>query len=275
MSNLNLKLADWAWGRPTGQALTTARFDGVIRYLSGADTSKVPTQVELQDYRNKGLKIHLVYQDGRRGFAGGRAQGRANAFTALAQAAPLGFHRENGDCIFFAPVDVAVTMADYPAVLSYFEGVQSVLASANIGVYGSADVVDLVWRAKLAAYRWQTVGWSSGRTTACDIYQTGAIEVVNGITVDVNRTLSYDTGDWFYLMNTTPKTDAELAAEAVWSARTPTDIDPLRQLSDMAHVVSNDIPNQVGMVGVNVSNVRADLAALDTKLDAILAHLTA
>jgi hypothetical protein len=214
------------------------------------------TSYEIDDYREAGLKIHAVYEDSAGQILNGYFQGRSDAQMALSQAHELGFRSSVGECIYFA-CDIDIGPKTMVKVHDYFLGIKSVLHKSNVGVYGEADVLDSLYRAELATYRWQAAAksWSNNRVAVCDMLQLPYQETVHKVAVDANEVFTDATGAWF---------PVELSAKNVWDEHPPETVTPAyRRLATMGETLAEGIPDQIGMVGTNVETVRMRVEVLE------------
>ena len=153
-------LLDYAWAKPSPAAIKAAGYSGVMRYLS-TDATKNLSKSEAAGLLAAGLSIGLVWETTAIRAGQGFAAGAADAVTAEAQAAALGYP---STAVLFYAVDYDAAPA---AVAPYFAGVGS-KAHHPVGVYGSARVVEGV----AAPWKWQACAWSAGRVSAsAHLYQ--------------------------------------------------------------------------------------------------------
>lgn len=177
---------DYSEWRPSSASdLDGAAF--VCRYLSN-DSSKNLTRAEAETLTSWGLQIVANWES--TGTGGDYNQGVADAQTARSQALAAGMPA--GRPIYFSiDEDVAVD-----SQLAYFQGVGSILPSSEVGVYGSAAMVQGIQAAGWAGWGWRTMStsWSGGAsTTGCQLVQTtgGA-----GGNFDWDEALADDYGQW-------------------------------------------------------------------------------
>lgn len=271
--------ADFAYGRPGGAALKASGFDGVIRYLS-RDVKKRLTIEEITDYQANELKVHAVFEDRAKNAALGSSQGISDALAALAQAVMLGFEAEDGWGVYFA-VDFDVRDSEtMKQVVSYFRGINTVLRAKNVGVYGGKNVLDTVFDEGLVTYRWQAaaMSWSGWQEAKCDIRQYATPVIVNGVEVDINSVHSYNTGDWWptVMDEFTVRRIIREELANVWTVHPAEDVKPaFRRLSDYGHTLAQGIPDQVGLVGVAVSNLTTLMNVLMSMVEEIKSRLDA
>lgn len=87
---------------------------------------------------------------------------------------------------------------DGTEVQAYFQGINSVIDSRRIGVYGSYRVVQYLRDQGLVAWTWQTYAWSNGQwDPRNNLEQYLNSQVVGGADVDFNRSQTADFGQWY------------------------------------------------------------------------------
>lgn len=176
---------DYAWGRPTGAGLVSAGCKAVGRYLYPGG-GKGLTGSELADLLHYGIAVWFIFE-GTGMDASSVANGVADAQLAQQQAAGLGYPN--------AVIYFAVDEQTAPDAISYFKGVNSVIGVDRTAVYGGIDTVELIQRAGLAKYFWQTYAWSRGQVApGIHIYQHLNGQTINGAAVDYDETLQADFG---------------------------------------------------------------------------------
>lgn len=180
---------DYSFWRATS-ASDLSGYDFVCRYLSGG-SSKDLTHAEAVQLTSWNKLIVANWESSGQG--GDHAQGVADATAALAEATACGMPA--GKPIYFSiDADVSPSSTD-----DYRNGVLSVLPGTQVGIYGSAAVVQH-WRANGVAYGWRTMStdWSGGSSTQdCHLVQSGGNN-----NVDFDTALVSDFGGWN--LNTVP-----------------------------------------------------------------------
>jgi peptidoglycan hydrolase-like protein with peptidoglycan-binding domain len=167
-------LIDYSAARPAPAVIKAVGYSGVMRYLSN-DPKKNLQPAERDALLAAGLSIGLVWETTAARAADGFAAGAADAKTAEAQAAALGFPA--GLPIFYA-VDFAAASS---VVKPYFDGVRSV-AKRPVGIYGSLSVVDAALAGGWASYAWQSCAWSGSLVSQrAHLYQRMKATVANPI----------------------------------------------------------------------------------------------
>ncbi|MDR3687612.1 MAG: DUF1906 domain-containing protein [Coriobacteriia bacterium] len=108
---------------------------GIIRYIATSPW-KCMTFTELRGYVKAGVPVGVVYESTAARALSGRSAGVSDAKTAQAWLAQAGYPK--GFC--WVAVDTDTSAA---SVRPYFEGWDSVIGAARIGVYGGARVTGL------------------------------------------------------------------------------------------------------------------------------------
>ncbi len=104
--------------------------------------------------------------------------------------------------IYFS-VDVNVPE---PEVIAYFQGVASVLGLHRTGAYGSYAVLHGLFNASAITWGWQTYAWSGGVwEPRAHIQQYSNNMSLGGHSVDYNRSIKSDFGQWFFGQHITPQ----------------------------------------------------------------------
>jgi hypothetical protein len=138
---------DFSSARPSVATLKAAGVVLVIRYLTGSG-GKAITPLELAEYLLNGFVVVFVFEIGATDAEGGVAAGKANAKAALAAMTALDV---------YAPIYFAVDQSIAPASAeNYFIGINSVLPSDQVGVYGEGALCELLQAAGLAQWYWQS-----------------------------------------------------------------------------------------------------------------------
>ena len=84
-----------------------------------------------------------------------------------------------------------------PDVLDYFHGVSSVIGLIRTGVYGSYRVLAYLFDQGAIAWGWQTYAWSGGAwEPRAHIQQYSNGMIMSGLSVDYDRSLKADFGQW-------------------------------------------------------------------------------
>jgi hypothetical protein len=166
----------------------------VGRYLSHSSWKGLNAG-EVANIKAAGLQIFSIYESNPTSASYfSAAKGKSDALDAYNLAKSVG--QPEGTAIYFT-VDYDAQAGDLPAILAYFQGIQSVLASYKIGAYGSFTVLNYLHQNNAADYWFQTVAWSNGqRCSFNNIYQFQCDKVFAGVNVDFDNLEQSDIGDW-------------------------------------------------------------------------------
>lgn len=174
---------DYSYWRP-GSAGDLAGISFVCRYLSNTPGKNL-TLAEAQQLTSWGISVVSNWESSGQG--GDFNQGAQDAMNAKSQADAAGMPA--GRPIYFS-VDADLNPASTD---SYRQGILSVLPGSQVGIYGSAAVVQH-WRANGVSWGWRTMStdWQGGSSTSgCQIVQTGGNN-----NVDFNEAIAADYGQW-------------------------------------------------------------------------------
>lgn len=247
---------DYSAGAPSGAAVRTAGYVGVVRYCGTPGRPKNITRAEYEDMDMSGVGVALVYENRQGDALSGFGAGQASARAIQSDAASFGFPSSRP---FYFTVDQQIsTEAQYSAVMAYLDGAATVVGHSRVGVYGQYGVVQRAIEGGHAAYGWQTVAWSAGlRYSNANLFQNLGYVYVDGVECDSNDILSPDWGQHNY----GGKHDME-------------NTDPSYQdlIFRMAAVIDMDATSAGPSGGVN--KLAATLVRVETKLDALTGALT-
>lgn len=173
-------------------AARSAGYVGVARYLS-AYIPKAITKGELAGYRQVGLVVVLVYEDGAQDALGGANAGTAHGRIAAQQVAGLGLPAS--DVVVYVAVDFDVQPTEYAEVAAFLNGFQS-SSGCVVAPYASAPFIAW-WFEQHPAYGWVSAGWTHGVSVPhAQIVQEVRQVDVGGVTCDVNTITAADFGQW-------------------------------------------------------------------------------
>lgn len=184
---------DFAWGggSPSGAQVESAGYHFGVSYLS-TDGTKCWTAGQVADFHAHGAGVCAVVEDGAGMLLGSAAAGRSRALAAVAQAKSLGW--PGGRPLYWA----CDTDTDWTSITLYMQGVRSVLAKNETGLYGGINPILGAQASGLVGYFWQTLAWSSGRVASgIHLYQNGNTTTVGGQSCDVNAAYALDYGQWY------------------------------------------------------------------------------
>lgn len=130
----------------------------VGRYIGSFDYGKNIRQAEYDMYLEKGLAILLVFEADNATAKGGYMVGVNHAQTAVKYARLLGVPA--GTVLFFA-IDYGAPECDFPALLSYFQGINENIGEYRVGMYGRCGLVEYLHEMNACDSYWQCCAWSS------------------------------------------------------------------------------------------------------------------
>lgn len=142
-------------------AAVKAEMRGCGRYLSG-NSAKDLSKAEIARLHKGGLWVLPVFERKAGEALGGMAAGGSMRAAAEGQAKQLDIPVE--DAVVYAVDQAVTTTAQREALVECFEALNED-NEYPVGVYGSADVLDLLGDKKLATAFWQTTAWSGGRVS--------------------------------------------------------------------------------------------------------------
>ncbi|REE95306.1 DUF1906 domain-containing protein [Thermomonospora umbrina] len=185
---------DYAWGRPGVAALKRAGAKFVCRYVSHDTTGKNLTRKEADELSAAGLWLVVVWETTARRALSGRSGGAADAEDADRMARACGMPPERP--IYFA-VDFDASSAQQDRINAYLDGAAGVIGRERVGLYGGYGPVKRCLDAGKATWAWQTYAWSKGRwDRRAHIQQYSNSHELNGVSVDYNRAVKGDYGQW-------------------------------------------------------------------------------
>ena len=151
---------DYSWARPGGATIKNAGYKFVVRYIPyPGNRGKGLEKPELQDLRNHGLAVAMVFESWAARALDGRKAGQQDAAESQRQLERIGMDRTMP--IYFA-VDFDAREDQQAAIDEYLRGAADILGKDRIGVYGGYHVIKRCVQNKTATYLWQTYAWSGG-----------------------------------------------------------------------------------------------------------------
>jgi Domain of unknown function (DUF1906) len=189
-----LEGVDYSYGRAGGAALAAAGKRFAVRYVSTAIAGGYLTAAEAADLHAHGIGVAFVFEGAATGALAGAGQGNADGATAKAALALLGVPADRP--IYFA-VDFDASDAQLVAVDAYLRGAAGPLGAARVGVYGGIRTIRHCQAAGSARWYWQTYAWSAGQIApGIHLLQYSNGQVINGASVDFDRSYPDDFGQW-------------------------------------------------------------------------------
>lgn len=184
---------DYAWQKPTVNALREKSVEFVCRYLSHDQSGKNLTRSEAEFLSSHGFNIVVVWESTANRALDGYNAGAQDATNALAQAHDCGMPEDRP--IYFA-VDFDTQSSDLAHIMPYFAGAASVLGKDRVGVYGGLSVVQTLLDQGYI-WAWQTYAWSHGRWDhRAQLRQYLNDQLIGHVNVDFNMSIADDYGQW-------------------------------------------------------------------------------
>lgn len=180
---------------PSIPGLASAGIQFACRYLGPGTSDKHLTPSEADELAAHGIAIVANAEGAATGLLGGYKTGFDWAAQAADQAHDCGM--PPGRPIYLS-ADWDVISGQWPYVRQALQGAAEALGGPHrVGIYGSAKVMEWARNDGVAQWFWQTYAWSGGRWAAgnnIEQYRNG-VSLAGG-TVDLNRALTIDYGQW-------------------------------------------------------------------------------
>src|ERR1700730_10832853 len=161
--------------------------EGVIRYLSDF-VGKTITLHELANYKEAGLSVGLVWENGTTDYLGGAAAGAANGRAAKMQADALAWPNDRP---IYVAIDTELQPSDFGLAHDYV--VSFVGASGRPGGPHAQNSFVREWMGGTGmAWGWVAAAWNDGQPNHAPLTQTLEQVNVGGTNCDVNDAV----GDW-------------------------------------------------------------------------------
>lgn len=188
---------DYAWGRPSIDAMKKAGVKFVARYVSNPGNSKNIERAEATSLKKAGIGIVTVFESTAGRALAGHAAGAADAKSAHAQIVAAG---GPADAPIYFAVDFDAQPSQQAALNEYLSGAASVLGKGRVGVYGGYYVVERCAAAKVCRFFWQTYAWSGGHVSKhANLYQYSNGHTLDGVSCDYDKALKANYGQWGYV----------------------------------------------------------------------------
>jgi hypothetical protein len=185
---------DFAWSKPSVQAILNGGYRFVCRYLSWDTSGKNLTHAEATSYLDAGIAVVSNWEYATDAALKGYNQGVSDATEGRSQHNNCGGPEEAQ--IYFS-VDWDVNQSQYAAVAEYFKGVATVVGLDRTGAYGGYNIIKYLFDNGLIRYGWQTYAWSGGRWDGrAQLRQVQNGIIVDGADCDRNTAMADDYGQW-------------------------------------------------------------------------------
>lgn len=179
---------------PDPQGLADAGIKFACRYGGAGTSPKWLTADEAQALCAVGIAIVANVEGAQSGLLGGYSVGQDWARRADAHFKACGMPDNRP---IYLSVDFDVTAALWPKVRDALAGAASVIGVDRVGVYGGHNAMLWARADEVANWFWQTYAWSGGKWLPGNhIEQYRNNVTVGGATVDRNRALKTDYGQW-------------------------------------------------------------------------------
>ncbi len=187
---------DFAWSKPSVDAILAGGYTFVLRYLSYDTTGKNLTRAEADSYRAAGIDVCSNWEYAANAALNGYSQGVKDATVAAKQHAACG---GPPDAPIYFSIDFNPTVAQMPTVDAYMRGVASVLGVPRTGAYGGYRTIRHLFDAGLIVWGWQTYAWSAGQwDSRAQLRQAQNGITVGGADCDRNEAHADNFGQWGY-----------------------------------------------------------------------------
>lgn len=185
---------DFAWSKPSVEAIKAGGYGFVCRYHSYDTAGKNLTKAEADSYLANGILIVSNWEYTTDAALKGYTQGVQDATEGNRQQAACG----GPPAPIYFSVDFDATEAQQSAINSYLQGAASVIGLSRVGVYGGYYVVKRCFDARVVTYGWQTFAWSGGQWDS----RAQARQIDNGVNVggadcDIDQSMTVNFGQWF------------------------------------------------------------------------------
>lgn len=197
---------DFAWDRPSIQAIKDGGYKFVCRYISFNKTGKNITKSEYASYLLAGIDVGLNWEyradDQKRGAYGGHVDGAEAFKQAQALGAPSG-------TVIYCSADWDVQPDELSVCRAYWDAFRQEMRGVyRVGVYGGYRAVsDALAR---GYHGWQTFAWSYGKWSSAHFRQIKNGISVGGADCDRNQLIRPDPGFVEANMATIEDTDKKI-----------------------------------------------------------------
>lgn len=188
---------DYAFSRPSTEALVRAGKRFACRYGGAGTTDKWLTATEADDLSNAGIGIVANVEGATSGLLGGYVVGARWAAQAHEHFRKCGMPTDRP---IYLSVDFDVQSGQWPAVADALRGAASVIGVHRVGIYGGRNAIRWARRDGVATWFWQTYAWSGSPTqwvpgNHIEQYRNGVL--IGGADCDLDRVLVADCGQWY------------------------------------------------------------------------------
>lgn len=191
---IGTKGIDYAWVDPNFKKVYDEGYRYICGYLSNSPKKNL-LKPDVEKAKQNNLSVVVVWETTEKRALEGYSAGEIDAKKALQQARDIGMPEDRP--IYFA-LDWDFGSSDQIKINDYLRGCKSVVGLARVGAYGGYFVLQRCFDAGVITWGWQTVAWSKGKIEPrAHLYQYDtATRYVGGTSVDLNRNLKEDFGQW-------------------------------------------------------------------------------
>jgi Domain of unknown function (DUF1906) len=186
---------DYAGGRPGGDAIKTAGYDFVVRYLSSGGPGlpgKLLTNFEYADLMAHGVMVAVNWETTADRMLAGYGAGSDDAKAADQALRAVG---HPADLPIYFSADFDANPGQQAAIDAYLNGAANIVGRDRVGVYGGYWIVKRCLDNGSAKWAWQAEAWSGGnRDPRAHIFQHAKYVTVGGVQCDLNEALQPDFG---------------------------------------------------------------------------------
>lgn len=260
---------DYAWGRPSVDALRGAGAVFACRYLSYDTSGKNLTRDEADQLRAGGISPVSNWEAAGNWaeFSGGYEAGRRHALEAERQHLACG--GPPGRPIYFS-TDWDVLDSQLPAVGEYYRGAASVLGVGRTGAYGGYRVIQHLFDAGRIAWGWQTYAWSAGRWDArAQLRQVRNGVYIDGVDCDIDEAQAADYGQWGLLEGDDMSEQLENIAWAIALGVPQFETNDGKRMPNVLHDWEVARTKRELALAATVTALHTELAELRAKVDAL------
>lgn len=185
---------DYSFDRPNVTQLWAAGIQFAGRYFGLGTDNKLAHTYEIAALNAVGISVFNLAEQWPNSALQGYGLGTQHAIKVKDDMDAKGVPENRP--VYFA-VDFDVTSAQWPAVLSYFSGINGILPLDRIGIYGGIRAMQWAQRDGAAKWFYQTAAWSSGQIfPGVHVYQYSNGHTIGGGDVDLDRSYQDDFGQW-------------------------------------------------------------------------------
>jgi len=194
---MTIEGVDYSLGRPDPVCLFNAGKRFACRYVSspgGIDKDMSPT--ETRALTAAGIAIVTNYEDAIDSMLNGFAFGKEKALMSDEHARLCGM--PSSKPIYFSVDFDASTSQLENQITDTFHGCIDAIGLDRVGAYGGLRTIKFLFDHNLIKWGWQTFAWSGGIwDSRAHVQQYNNAETLCGVSLDLDRAMVADYGQWF------------------------------------------------------------------------------